>query len=418
MNHSYHGETTKALRHTNPKSMRSRLHTILTFVVSVYWATCVLPTSADNTQANGDNVSMAGLSEPPRPAPVATGQLGGVDVPSANLLKAMHGRPYVLHARGGKLNKVVAEKTLLPHDPAASPQSVYAYLGPDGAIYARLANIMCKSTDGGRSWTQYPAAKSFGKYAMLGNGIPILVGISAVVKDADWMVMSSEDEGRSWQIIANLQHPPGHYGGFCALVSWADDELLALQSLIPQPEKPGAEPTRGGARSLRSSDGGKTWRQTGALLLPWCSEGGIVRTPSGKLLASLRYQPPDRKFKHVALVDSHDNGASWQNFRLLTSEFGQTFSCPVALADGTVVVVHDTRYGPGSPGSRAMISRDEGQTWENEVYYLDHTTFSGSYNTSLALEDGTILTLAASSQAGDSVWIGTTDVVAIRWKPN
>jgi hypothetical protein len=37
---------------------------------------------------------------------------------------------------------------------------------------------------------------------------------------------------------------------------------------------------------------------------------------------------------------------------LLTSKFGQTFSCPVALAAGTVVVVHDTRYGPGPTGSK------------------------------------------------------------------
>ena len=64
-----------------------------------------------------------------------------------------------------------------------------------------------------------------------------------------------------------------------------------------------------------------------------------------------------------------------------------------------------------------MISRDEGQTWVDEVYYLDYTTFSGSYNSSLALDDGTILTLTASSQAGNSIWVGTTDVQAIRWKP-
>ena len=42
---------------------------------------------------------------------------------------------------------------------------------------------------------------------------------------------------------------------------------------------------------------------------------------------------------------------------LLTSKFGQTFSCPVALAADTVVVVHDTRYGPGPTGNQTRQSQ-------------------------------------------------------------
>ena len=81
-------------------------------------------------------------------------------------------------------------------------------------------------------------------------------------------------------------------------------------------------------------------------------------------------------------------------------------------------MIHDTRYGLGSPGSRAMVSRDEGSSWEDEVYYLDFTTFTGSYNASVELDDGRILTVAGSSQAGNS-WEAIknkTDFFAIRWK--
>ena len=119
------------------------------------------------------------------------------------------------------------------------------------------------------------------------------------------------------------------------------------------------------------------------------------------------------------LADSLDRGRTWKNFRQLTTVFGQTRGFPVSLTDGTVVVIHDTRYGPGSPGSRAMISRDEGRTWEDEVYYLDFTTFTGSYNASVLLDDDRILTVAGSSQAGNS-WEAVkkkTDFYAIRWKP-
>ena len=161
-----------------------------------------------------------------------------------------------------------------------------------------------------------------------------------------------------------------------------------------------------------------------------------MQTASGKLLAVIRYQRPllpddpsdlvERNggmpgwpYKNVFLVDSGDLGRTWENFRQLTTVFGQTRGWPAALRDGTVVVVHDTRYGPGSPGSRAMISRDEGDTWEDEVYYLDCTTFTGSYNVSLVLEDDLILTVAGTSDAGND-WglvLDHTDFTAIRWRP-
>jgi len=105
-------------------------------------------------------------------------------------------------------------------------------------------------------------------------------------------------------------------------------------------------------------------------------------------------------YKHVFLVDSDDEGRSWQNFRQLTTVFGQCYGYPAALSDGTVVVIHDTRYGPGPPSGRAMISYDEGETWEDEVYYLCE---GGAYSASVVLEGDVILTI-----------VGET---AIRWKP-
>ena len=46
-----------------------------------------------------------------------------------------------------------------------------------------------------------------------------------------------------------------------------------------------------------------------------------------------------------------------------------------------------------------MISRDEGQTWQEEVYYLDFTTFTGSYNASVALGGGMVGDLAGFAAA-------------------
>ena len=66
-----------------------------------------------------------------------------------------------------------------------------------------------------------------------------------------------------------------------------------------------------------------------------------------------------------------------------------------------------------------MISHAQGKTWQDKVYYLDFTTFTGSYNASIRISDDTILTVAGSSQAGNS-WeaIKKTDFYVIRWKPH
>jgi hypothetical protein len=66
-----------------------------------------------------------------------------------------------------------------------------------------------------------------------------------------------------------------------------------------------------------------------------------------------------------------------------------------------------------------MVSRDLGQSWLDEVYYLDYTTFTGSYSASVVFDDDTILTIAGSSQAGNGWDLvkDNTDMYAIRWKP-
>ena len=165
----------------------------------------------------------------------------------------------------------------------------------------------------------------------------------------------------------------------------------------------------------------------------------MTTLPSGNHLATLRYQrernpqdspetikymgaypkTPDKLgFKNVFLMDSTDGGASWTRPRMLTTVYGQTYGSPLSQSDGTVVVVHDTRYGPGGPGSRALISRDEGKTWQDEVYYLDATNFTGSYSASVVFDDDTILTIAASSVGYSWEEVkDKTDLYAIRWKP-
>lgn len=372
-----------------------------------------------------------------------TNRLGGVDIPSAEVLKQMHDSQYILHAAGGKLTRVPVEKTLLPHSDDMSPQGTHVDVGPDGAVYVKQSQVLCKSTDEGRTWTSRSLLDMEnmpgGHWRVLRDGTFIGIHCSTGPDARDpAVVWVSQDEGVTWtkraEIPVEMNLPDGrpyterytHRG----LNRLQDDTLLWTVDIRDTPT------TMNGCYTFRSTDGGHTW-QGPILMIDWGSEGAAVLVPSGRVFATMRYQryplPSDteemmrpmegsdagRGFKNVFVMDSADGGQTWGPPRMLCTVYGQTFGYPAVQSDGTVVVIHDTRYGPGPPGSRAMISRDEGRTWLNEVYYLDSTTFTGSYSASVVFADDTILSICGSSQAPGS-WDGVrdnTDMYAIRWRP-
>ena len=372
-----------------------------------------------------------------------TNRLGGVDVPSAAVLKEMHHSQYILHAVDGKLTRVPVEKTLLPHSDDMSPQGTHVDVGTDGTVYVKQSQVLCKSTNGGRTWTSRSLTgmedTPGGHWRVLRDGTFIGVNCSTGPDAREpAVVWVSQDEGITWtkraEIPVEMNLPDGrpyterytHRG----LNRLQDDTLLWTMDIRDTPT------TLNGCYTFRSTDGGNTW-QGPTLMIDWGSEGAAVLVPSGRVFATMRYQryplPSDTKemmrpmdgtdagrgFKNVFVMESADGGQTWSPPRMLCTVYGQTFGYPAVQSDGTVVVIHDTRYGPGPPGSRAMISRDEGITWLDEVYYLDSTTFTGSYSASVVSPDNTILSICGSSQAPGS-WDevrDNTDIYAIRWRP-
>ena len=383
---------------------------------------------------------------------VETARMGGVDVPEVGVLREMHQSRYILHAAQGALSRLPVSRVRLPHSDGMNPQAVQVDVGPGGEIYVRQTEVFCKSTDGGQTWTARPITLPPGlklgfRWKVLRDGTFISVGceVGSVV-DAPAVVWASRDEGVTWTRRAEISisdlplrsgNPYVQRYVHRGLNRLRDDTLIWGVDVRDDPF------VRGSALYFfQSVDGGKTWRGPTMVRDRGASEGATVRLPSGRLFATMRMgyvmyasDPPQllnytqkiaaapfngrHRIKNLFVMDSDDDGKTWSTPRLLTTVYGQTFGYPAALSDGTVVVIHDTRYGPGPAGSRAMISRDEGKTWQDEVYYLDSTRFTGSYTASVVLAEDTILTIAGSSQAGNSWQLvnGATDLFAIRWKP-
>jgi len=389
-------------------------------------------------------------------ADLNTAQLGGAPGPTRDELIEMQRGDYLIRVRDGEQTQVGVEKRVLPRDPAGHVQAVHLAMDGSGVCYAVQPTIFSRSEDGGRSWTaeEYTtAAEGATPWVPLDDGSFVCVSVTAGEGVTDpAVVWRSEDGGGSWRALARfaVEVPGGYHARYPSwgLQRLADGTLLwgidvRTTTYTPLENSGGAGRYASGDNRLyyyRSVDGGESWMGP-SLASFWGSEGGAVQLPSGRWLASVRYQRPvlpddsaalaehtgstgpGMQYKHVFLVESEDQGETWSGHRQLTTVLGQCHGFPVALADGTVAVVHDCRYGPGEPSGRGMISRDEGRTWENETYYVYYGWAQSGYPRSVSLADDTVLTIAGYSdfEGGDpgnwNNWTGNSEIVAIRWRP-
>ena len=147
------------------------------------------------------------LTIPHLPQPLNTARLGRVDVPSVEQLLEMHKSSYILHARGGTLQKVAVEKTILPADPG-NAQHVSAVKAPNGTVYVQRAEHIVTSTDGGRTWRAYKYDGELGgaRFEILDDG-SLLTVTSASEMNEPMTVIKSSDEGRSWQKLTQFDIP-------------------------------------------------------------------------------------------------------------------------------------------------------------------------------------------------------------------
>lgn len=120
------------------------------------------------------------------------------------------------------------------------------------------------------------------------------------------------------------------------------------------------------------------------------NEPSLIEMPDGKLICHIRGEN-DTVFTTYQSV-SYDKGKTWTKPERLLDETGGAPPHLIHLKSGVLVSTYGRRALPY--GIMAMVSLDEGETWETDLRLYE--TFSSDdigYPTTIELDDGTLLTV-------------------------
>ena len=133
-----------------------------------------------------------------------------------------------------------------------------------------------------------------------------------------------------------------------------------------------------------STDEGRTWSK--AIIVPeWFGVDEVcpVRARNGNIVATCRTDPPaeyrEHHFDHyegLGVSISKDNGYTWSKVNMLY-DWGRHHANTVLMPNGDIVVSYVVRLGypdtdDGYPqfGVEAVVSRDNGETWDLDHRYI------------------------------------------------
>jgi hypothetical protein len=198
-------------------------------------------------------------------------------------------------------------------------------------------------------------------------------------------VRRSEDGGVSWDDPTRLAVSAPH-----GMIQLTDGRLLYVGTMAGRGEKQ--------ALGVEASlDDGRSWSLIATIGIPedesinHYSEPHVVELPDGRLVAMVRYQPPDVSHRCLRQSQSSDGGRTWSTARP-TSVWGYPPHL-MRLQNDWLLVVYGRRISPF--GERACISRDGGATWdvESEITLQSAPNDDLGYPCSAQLGDGSILTV-------------------------
>ena len=280
---------------------------------------------------------------------------------------------------------------------------------PHGVTRGGSRLALTRSSDGGRTWSEPIAVASSrptqdlrdGWLSQLKDGTLVL-GFHVYDFDAQGRadndnvnvyLTQSRDLGRTWTVASKIDLSPHTWGNTHSRIVELPSGTLLIHIATAYSHNPGrADIFRPpGDREFqsqvfRSKDGGKTWGDRS--LISNGDETGLLRLSSGKLLAPVRGE-----FR-VYIHEMGDEGRTWRNLGEVT-EPGEKPGSLLQLKDGRVLFSYGDRRLPFY-GVQAMISRDEGKTWDRQNRFQlvwDAPTSDCGYPTSVQLPDGRIFTV-------------------------
>jgi len=343
-------------------------------------------------------------------------------------LLSLFGRPFSAAGMKHRKNRFQPwpSKEISTRLAASQPTLV---LGPENQLIAHCWSSIARSTDGGTSWTSLgspprglrtPAGSKVLNNSFDGCGITArgtllahltvqyndggpYVGYSDPSYRADLYVTRSTDNGKTWDAPVQLNRGPrenagGHRCRFAALPDGS--VVLAMGAWFQSLSGPLPKSKQFGQAFLwRSTDDGKTWQRDSRSMCRYGAEPDILALPSGRLLATVRYQrhklpgDPDSLAaphllrsdkapftksrqtgkglvaRNTAILHSDDGGKTWSTPRLVTG-FDEQTACLVQLPDKTILLVFG--HKTDGSGQRFMVSHDEGHSWSRTIFQLGH----------------------------------------------
>lgn len=265
------------------------------------------------------------------------------------------------------------------------------FTGPNG----RQVRIWCKW------WQEHPAEE---REALQKQGYLVRdVRPGTVAICAGAMCSISNDGGKTWE-DREIEYP------FMACLASGMNSLQLSDGTIIFPVYGSQKPEdKDSSWILRSTDYGETWQLIQVGLKPDLdlNEPEIIETKSGRLLIVMR---TGTGVDHLWQAISDDKGATWHDLK----DTGVQGHPPdlLRLHDGRILLSCGFRHP--SPGIRAVVSSDEGETWDLQHVYSLRADGGGNdlgYPHSVQLKDGTVVTVYYFFEPGGMQYIACT-----RWR--
>ena len=262
-----------------------------------------------------------------------------------------------------------------------------------------------RSLDGGESWRAARPIEIDGpdvrnqSFISLSDGTLLVSYVHAAYHNGQFdetrgygevYVIRSNDYGDTWSSprladLSSIPVPGPQYSPYGKMTELPDGTIL-----MPMYVGSRSDPKRRDSTLLRSNDGGDTWGD-GSLIASGFDETTLLYLPSGKLIAMMRYSGNrDSRGANLWQADSADLGYKWSKPRNVTHPYQHPADL-LLLRTGRILLTYGHRLPPF--GVRALISNDEGKTWNHDneiVLTADSASSDCGYPSVIQLDDGKI----------------------------